>query len=372
MRSSRVSLRRTVLLSSVALLSLFSTTALAQDSQSSNNPAPTNNPPQSSTQQTQQTQPTQPTQQTQQTQPQPQQTTTSRPTNQVSTQRQTETPPTRQITNGANGPNDLPTLTNAPLVITYAPPAVPPTVDAPFMQRSSLPEGTVFICVGAILGAFGAAILVWRGIVACLLHRSVERAALAQQSANEKATFPAPPAPFYKYTDRESSVSLAGAPAGRGTRRTNRGPIPSATPSQSNLFFSPTAPSLGGAGNRDSRFLPSGFYAAGTSSPSQGQIYAGSVTNLNLRPDSRGLGAQSRNTMRDPSPPDSPQFGPRRDMSTSSLNLNRPPSARAPSAFLDDLLDDNPHSFPPPGGMPPPPGPRHSQTYSQSSLGRYQ
>ncbi|ROT43087.1 hypothetical protein SODALDRAFT_30399 [Sodiomyces alkalinus F11] len=241
-------------------------------------------------------------------------------------------------------------LTNAPLIVTYPPAAVPPTVNAPFTQRSSAPEGTVFIVVGAILGAFGLGILLWRGIVACLLHRSVRRAALAQHDSDSKSAFPAPPAPFYKYSDHNSTLSLSAAGNARGTRRTNRGPIPSATPSQSNLFFSPTAASgaAGSGGGRDSRFLPSGFYAAGNPS-SPGHTHSISLTNL--RPDSRGL---SRNAMRDHTPPESPQFPPaRRDMSTSSLNLSGPPTTgRAPSAYLEDLLDENPSAFPP-SNMPP-------------------
>ncbi|KAI1377371.1 hypothetical protein F4677DRAFT_55355 [Hypoxylon crocopeplum] len=247
----------------------------------------------------------------------------------------------------------LPTL---PGQYSYPAPSVPPTNNAPFMQPSSVPEGTVFIAVGAILGAFGAAVLIWRAVVACLLHRSVKKAAMAQQNANDKATFPPPPAPFYKYSDHASSASLGNAMSGRGVRRTTRGPIPSATPSQSNLFFSPTAPAgSNGGGNRESRFLPSGFYAAGQGSPQQSHGHSISLTNL--RPDSRGHGRPLGHT-----PPESPSLAPRtdmarRNMSASSLNLNRPPSGRAPSAFLEDLLDDPQNPFPPPG---------HHHTISQS------
>jgi hypothetical protein len=60
----------------------------------------------------------------------------------------------------------------------------------------------------------------------------------------------------------------------------------------------------------------------------------------------------------------------------SSLNLNRPPSQRAPSAYLEDLLDENPHMFPGSQPLPPLPLPGHgptrnSQTPSHSSQGRY-
>jgi hypothetical protein len=256
-----------------------------------------------------------------------------------------------------DGPKITASLTRGFGIPTYPAAAVPPTINAPFMKHSSAPDGTVFIAVGAILGAFGLALLLWRVISGILLHRSVERAAMAQHDANSKAGFPAPPAPFYKYTDHGSTMSLGGSAAGRGVRRTNRGPTPSNNPSQSNLFFSPTAANPGTAGNRGSSFLPSGFYAAGSSSPGP-QGHGHSISLTNLRPDSRGhQGNPSRNTL-NPSPPESPGVMARRDLSSSSLNLNRPPSQRAPSAYLDDLLADDPGALPPPH-MPPSQGVRH-------------
>lgn len=212
------------------------------------------------------------------------------------------------------------------------------------MKQSSAPEGTVFIAVGAILGAFGVAIILWRAIVGLLLHRSVERAHKAQHNLNTKtSTFPAPPAQFYKYTD-ESAMSV-GANSGRGMRRTSRGPVPS-TNSQSNLFFSPTA-NPNAPGNRASSYLPSGFYAAGSATP---QPKGSNINMTTFRPDSRGHQANaSRNTLNG-TPPDSPQFTARHDMSTSSINLHTPlqPGQRAPSTYLDDLLADDPTALPPP------------------------
>ncbi|KAL2136382.1 hypothetical protein VTI74DRAFT_4026 [Chaetomium olivicolor] len=280
-------------------------------------------------------------------------------------------PPLSSTTSAGGRLTGLPTLSKTvnTEVPEYPPPTIPPTRNAPFMNHSTLPDGTVFIAVGAILGAFGVAVLVWRAIVACLLHRSVERAAMAQHAANNgrgpvdknAASFPAPPAQFYKYIERESSASLAGAGVGGSTgRRTHRGPTPSSTPSQTNLFFSPTAvgPSSGlGSSNRDSaRFLPSGFYASASPAPG-GHVQGNSISMSTLRPSSRGRGAGQLG----PSPPESPDVGPRvgsRNFSTSSLNLNRPPSpgARAPSAYLDDLLDEQPGQFPPAGGSPSPQG----------------
>ncbi|TEA21288.1 hypothetical protein C8034_v007377 [Colletotrichum sidae] len=350
MAPSRISLKRTLLLSTFAAVALFSATGLAQDNTSGGNA-------QTSVQQSSQAVAT-PESSSATDDASPSRTTQQQATitNTGEAQTTAESISAPRITGGSQDTTGevltgFPSLTNAPLVTTYPPPTVPPTNNAPFMQRSSAPQGTVFIAVGAILGAFGLGILIWRGIIACLLHRSVARAANSQHLANDKASFPAPPAQFYKYTDRESTPSLA-AP-GRGVRRTQRGPIPSATPSQSNLFFSPTAAGGGGGSNqnstnnRDSRFLPSGFYAAGTSSPSHG--HGNSISMTNLRPDSRGGYANnSRNTFRESTPPDSPSFSARRDLSSSSVNLSSAPGngQRAPSAYLEDLLDETPNAFP--------------------------
>ncbi|KAL2875333.1 hypothetical protein SGCOL_009496 [Colletotrichum sp. CLE4] len=347
MVSSRHSLKRTLLLSTFVALSLFSATGLAQDNTSggdaqtsASQAAPTNDATTSAAQ--------------------PSRTTAATAvisnTGAVATTEESITAPRITGTSDTTGDvlTGLPSLTNQPIVTTYPPASVPPTNNAPYMHRSSAPQGTVFIAVGSILGAFGLGILIWRGIIACLLHRSVARAANAQYVANDKQSFPAPPAQFYKYTDRESTPSLV-PNGGRGVRRTQRGPIPSATPSQSNLFFSPTAAGGGNsntnnnnnsATNRDSRFLPSGFYAAATSSPSPAHGHSISLTNL--RPESRGQYG-SRNNLRESTPPESPSYGARRDFSTSSVNLSAAPGngQRAPSAYLEDLLDENPNAFPP-------------------------
>lgn len=249
---------------------------------------------------------------------------------------------------------------------TYPAPSVPPTSNAPYMQTSGYPDGTVFIVVGAILGVFGLGILLWRAITACMLHRSVEKAAMAQHAANDKAAFPAPPAPFYKYTDHDSSQNVG---SGRGVRRSTRGPIPSSTPSQTNLFFSPTA---AGGGNRDSmyrdnpnrdssyresRYLAPGFYAAGQSSPLNVDPEGSSISLENMRPSSRGHHRGLSG---------SPSLGPQRPpMDASSSNANQ---GRAPSTYLDDLLADNPEMFPPSGGNTPIPNSASypNQQYRQS------
>ncbi|KAG6016092.1 hypothetical protein E4U43_004249 [Claviceps pusilla] len=287
----------------------------------------------------------------------------------------TSAPPTSTSSNAGSdndsgGLTGFPTLTGPGVIPTYAPASVPPTKNAPFMQQSSLPDGTVFIIVGVVLGVLGLALLIWRSFASLMLHRSVERAAMAQHVGDDKTGFPPPPAPFYKYSDQASSMSLGGggggaggalsaaaAAAGRGVRRTNRGPVPSATPSQSNLFFSPTA-GAGAASNRASSFLPSGFYAAGTNSPG-GANQANSIGLSNLRSDPHGHYSNlSRQTM-DVTPPESPRVAARHDPSTSSLHINLAPGQRPPSAYLDDLLMDDPSTLPPPQ-MPPSSGPRRA------------
>lgn len=257
-------------------------------------------------------------------------------------------PATNSVAPAVTNSLGLPALTGIGAAApTYPPASVPPTKNAPFMQQSSAPEGTVFIAVGAVLGAFGVAILLWRAIVSLLLHRSVERATMAQHDRDTKSGFPAPPAPFYKYSDRDSSPSFgpAGSSTGRGTRRTNRGPIPSANLSQGNLFFSPTAVTgNAGANNRASGFLPSGFYAAGSATPGSQSANNG-ISMSNLRPDSRGHYVATR-----PSPPGSPAMSASRgdlNQSTASLSMPLAPGQRAPSAYLEDLLADDASGVPP-------------------------
>lgn len=288
-------------------------------------------------------------------------------------------------TSSDSADSDMPTLSSTSVadtsVPTYPAATVPPTQNAPYMQTSNMPDGTVFIAVGAILGAFGLAILLWRAIIACLLHRSVEKAAMAQHHANDKATFPAPPALFYKYADHDSSQNVT---PGRGVRRSNRGPIPSATPSQTNLFFSPTAASGANPRDstyrdtpnrdstyRDSRFLPAGFYAAGSSSPHNVDVNESSISLNNLRPDRHVRGLSGR------TPPESPGFGPQRspmpqDISSSSVNLHSAPTGRAPSAYLDDLLGDHPEMFPPSSSSTTtPPGTNSSSNHPYRQSGRF-
>jgi hypothetical protein len=250
---------------------------------------------------------------------------------------------------------------DVPTIAGYGIPTmmVPWTAGAPFMAKSDLPEGTVFIAVGALLGAMGAAVLLWRGLVAWSLHRSVKK-------ANEKLIM-GNTGKLQKGGYTQSSLALGNSNmsldhlAAPPRKLTRSSIAPSLAARNSSLFFSPTA----GAGlqtsgtyssiNRSSGMLPSGFYAApGAAVP--GTAYVG------------GNGARSsiygggRASQYNGSPPSSPGLPPSRggmsnhghshmynQPSTSTLNLNIPgghsqPGMRAPSANLDDLFGNDPSS----------------------------
>jgi hypothetical protein len=253
----------------------------------------------------------------------------------------TGTPPSlSSITGGPGLPKltDLPTLSGA---FNYPPPSVPPTAKAPYMQHSNLPEGTVFIAVGAALGFFAFVIVAWRGLVAWSINRSVRRSATKGYSAVGD--------PSYDKSDkRKSGLYSSVAPVGStmsleklvSSNRT--GTSGSKAPREnSGLFFSPTAGAgMHTAGNRNSGYLPSGYYASSTAAPGGGSgmttVGGPGDRGSKLRPHS-GVSASIRHM--DPSPPDSPDVRPStaglstRD-SRSSLNL----STRAPSTYLDDLM----------------------------------
>ncbi|OBT45248.1 hypothetical protein VE00_03640 [Pseudogymnoascus sp. WSF 3629] len=256
-------------------------------------------------------------------------------------------------TDNAAAPTDLPPI---PGGYTIPVAQVPPTLNAPYMQVSKLPAGTVFIVVGAILGFLALAVVLWRGLTVWALKRSVKRAAKGNNVQDTKAllNFRPPAAPVYnRYSDRDSTLSLANLrKSPKPTRPTTSS---GAAPGQS-LFFSPTAGgSMLNPGNRNSGYLPSGYYAAGASAPGNGSGMAhlgGSgltareaISLSNLGPQAKGYArAQSLGT----TPPDSPRVGPALSpgqqhgmhLSTSTLDLTQRPGGRAPSAYLEDLFDE--------------------------------
>lgn len=246
----------------------------------------------------------------------------------------------------------------------YPPPSVPPTANAPFMQKSNLPEGTVFICVGAGIAFIALVILAWRGLVAWSLHRSVRQAAIARSSqytslndTKRRHSHGKPLAsPFYT-SGPGSTLTLDQLGAS--------GKTPSNKPhsAHGSLFFSPTA----GAGmhtpsNRGSGYLPAGYYAAGNSTAGGDRGSGMQQIGLsNLNPGGTPNNRYSRASRSiGPTPPDSPRLPASRgngesrpntaNLSTTALtgaasnnslnaNLNTAPQSRAPSAYLEDLFE---------------------------------
>jgi hypothetical protein len=274
----------------------------------------------------------------------------------------------------------LPTIAGAgipELVIPY-------TEAAPFMQRSSMPEGTVFIAVGAVLALFGACVLLWRVLVAWSINRSVKRSAMASirgEKSSGKSWSPshaAGKAAYYKEYETGSSMSLdalnsQGKPLKHfrddheAVKRQSSAPV-------AGLFFSPTAQTSNRASsamhdNRASNYLPAGYYASPSADlGARNSSYGGS-----LAPYSRHSVAVT------PSPPESPDipvarntssyYGGGRDSSrdglrphgsrdgyagasSSSLAVGIGGNARsneslggqrAPSQVFDDMLDVHGH-----------------------------
>ncbi|KAF1996087.1 hypothetical protein P154DRAFT_324862 [Amniculicola lignicola CBS 123094] len=287
-------------------------------------------------------------------------------------------------------------LTGLPTIAGVGIPSVgvPDTAKAPFMQKSTLPDGTVFICVGAALGFFGACVLLWRGLVAWSLHRSVKRAALAQNLADMKAMSAVPGGGrkrgMYNVVGDNSNMSLdrlSAAPPGMAKPpKPFAGQTASNTPprSTSNLFFSPTAGGAAGirdsVANRSSNYLPAGYYASGNSQAAQGAPMT-AVGGHNPHLSTHSLVAPgNRFSTRAASPPVSPSLPPSRGYdrappsrdgmsmynrssavnpgtpnngggvyggpNPSQLSLNVPGGSsvaggRAPSAYLEDLFENH-------------------------------
>lgn len=265
-------------------------------------------------------------------------------------------------------------LTNAPTIygVGVPPLIVPDTSGAPFMHKSDLPEGFVFIAVGAILAFLGLCVLAWRGLVAWSLHRSVKRTASDRFMSEKKSSYGA--STNYSSVYHSADVSLehlttkdtAYKERGGQHRRSRSHSKPQRTsrqPPSSSLFFSPTSGAGQGAANRISSYLPAGYYASSGSNPAAGS----SIANFG-GPPAAGYGRLDANT----SPPTTPgpraRSGPqsrpqsgyerRYDRSTSHDRLDVPRRehrrkgnnlrnstnesiARAPSAMLDDLFDNH-------------------------------
>ncbi|KAF2255420.1 hypothetical protein BU26DRAFT_415882 [Trematosphaeria pertusa] len=240
---------------------------------------------------------------------------------------------TQSESGSATSPNAF-RLTGLPTIAGVGIPdmKVPDTAGAPFMQKSNLPDGTVFICVGAVLAFLGAAVLAWRGLVAWSLHRSVKRAAMAQNLADLKAmsAVPGKKRGLYNVVGASSNMSLdrlSAAPTG-----TSKPPKPFAstttgTPpkSTSSLFFSPTAGGAGGlrdSVNRSSNYLPAGYYASGNAQAASGSPMThvgGHASHQSMH--SLHIPGNRFSTRSGISPPGSPSLPP-------SRGYDRPPPSR--------------------------------------------
>jgi len=242
----------------------------------------------------------------------------------------------------------LPPKPKLSTVIEYPKPTVPPTSGAPFMQKSSLPEGTFFIAVGAALGFLLFSVFAWRMIVAWSLHRSVKRAAEQANAVDSKAmlrpTQGGNSGGFYA-AGAGSSVSLGDlSRGGAGAKQTPN----------SSLFFSPTA-GVSAAGDRRSAYLPAGYYPTGNGSGSLGPN--ASQTHFHTQSISSRYGSYDRRGLA-PSPPGSPLISPsmppsrggngspmlpalRGSESRTSLSIPPVPGQRAPSAYLEDLFENH-------------------------------
>ncbi|KAF3481798.1 uncharacterized protein GIQ15_04557 [Arthroderma uncinatum] len=250
-----------------------------------------------------------------------------------------------------NGPSiSLPSLTGVGQIPTAI---IPPKKGAPYLQHSNLPEGTVFIGVGAGLGAIFLAVFAWRALVAWSINRSVRRAATTPHQSDAAATALLNPSKRKSKAYRQSvgaSMSLEKLNSGNAGNNRHSALPRASQPPNSSLFFSPTAgaSNMHAAGNRGPGYLPAGYYAASGASPGAGPGLQHSTSSIGLSPLGPQAQGYSRTRSTGPTPPDSPALSPtgRRfeqgHPSTSSLNLTSAPQGRAPSAYLEDLFENHP------------------------------
>ncbi|KAL0637735.1 hypothetical protein Q9L58_003295 [Maublancomyces gigas] len=254
----------------------------------------------------------------------------------------------------SNKPPALPTLTGG-FGVSFPVVTVPPTANAPFMQKSSLPEGTVFIAVGSALAFFALAVIAWRCLVAWSLHRSVKRAATHVNISDTKNPMLRPPpgggsGGFYAGTGPGSQLSLEHIAT---TPRTATRPDGRQMTPNSSLFFSPTAGAGTTAGERRSSYLPAGYYASGARDSQVMMQGPANTSHTHLQTQSISSRYGGRNV--GISPPGSPLMGPtgpavrgasgngppQLKASESHTSLSLPPTGRAPSAYLEDLFESH-------------------------------
>lgn len=276
----------------------------------------------------------------------------------------------------------LPTLVLPTLVlptsstVAYPTVTIPPTSNNPFLQQSAAVDGTVFIAVGSVIGGIALTVLIWRALVAYSLRRSAAAAIPVYSQLEPKTGLSRPPSTFFgapgsgtvggnANSGRKTPSILGfgssnnGPPAGSGgiyglsgagsvlsldqltsSGRTVNAARPGGVPGASfhgSAFYSPTADVMSASnaanglmpmaavGSRSTTYLPAGFYGIQGS----GSGASSSTGNLTARYPSQ-IGSPQRSA--------SPNT-----MSSRAANLTVPSQSgqRAPSAYLQDLLDSN-------------------------------
>jgi hypothetical protein len=292
--------------------------------------------------------------------------------------------PTISISGNAGLPvlsSALPTIAGA---YHYEAPIVPSTKGAPYIKSSKLPQGTVFIVAGAALGLFGLLVIFWRGVQAWNLHRSVRKAQEQQSLLDAKAMLGPPGGGFYAGPSSQSIEQLAHT--GRLTKQNKKNQQQQFIHQQqqhhqlqqiqqqqkaarSSLFFSPTSGAVANAGSGigavgtayysptnlnqpnihvGSTFLPAGYYPVGAANntasnaapaiqfdgaaqTTNGAGYA-SLTNATQSDLRLPLSQHQYDGPSSAGPPSLPS------LQAQAGNGHK----RAPSAFLDELLDNEP------------------------------
>ncbi|KAK3700133.1 hypothetical protein LTR37_016136 [Vermiconidia calcicola] len=272
-----------------------------------------------------------------------------------------------------------PTLTDDPVLLSDIPTLagvgipqleIPYTGGAPFMQKSNLPEGTFFIAAGAVLAFLGACVLLWRGMVAWSINRSVKRTAMLASMGGSSEKPGRTTSSYwggtsnggynrvatggrnsvYKDIGAASSMSLdnltsAGKPVKSPFRDSVAERPSSGAQPPANLFFSPTAraASRGESAHRNSGYMPSGYYASPSAQAAGGQ------TNVNIGGNlAPGYGNNRHSAISNPSPPSSPGLPPQSRGSTAAYrqSVASRDGLRAPSR---DGLTSNRNSYLAPG-----------------------
>lgn len=276
-------------------------------------------------------------------------------------------------TQTSNSMPAMPTLSSTSSTAVATPTVtVPSNSNNPFMRQSSLPEGTVFIAVGAILGGIVVAIFAWHIALAFIHKRNLKKFTSTNQVYT--APFMDESKDFYSDTPGTAGAGTFGGHAYRAGGTNRKSLVPGAGKDTENsasertrsminsgLFFSPTAEvmnsvnhanqtndsltssiSTAGVGiatnarssvPRASVYMPAGYYG-GSQGGAPSMMSGGrsvrhmSMTNASMTggPPPGGAGGRPGSSAR---------------MSHLNVGGGGPEvreSVRAPSAYLDDFL----------------------------------